>query len=56
MFQGRLFEQETWDGLAGTVRSVPCYRLFVGNLHAAPGVLSDLLGQLVPDRFVAADS
>jgi hypothetical protein len=56
MFQGRLFEQETWDGLAATVRSVPCYRLFVGDLESAPGVLSDLLGQFVPDRFVAADS
>lgn len=46
LFQVRLFERETWEGLAGAVRTVPCFRLFVGDLDDVPGVLAALIDRL----------
>ena len=46
MFQVRLFERETWAGLAASVRVVPCFRLLVGDLAEVPTVLGDLLDQV----------
>lgn len=43
MFQQRLWEHETWNVLASTVRSVHCYRLSVSNPIEAPAVLRSIL-------------
>ena len=43
MFQQRLWEHETWNVLASTVRSVRCYRLSVSNPIEAPAVLRSIL-------------
>jgi len=49
MFQIRLFEQETWEGLAAAVPTLPCFRLLVGDLGRVPDVLSELLDRVGQD-------
>jgi hypothetical protein len=49
LFQVRLFEHETWSGLAAAVRTLPCFRLFVGELDRVPAVISELLDRLGQD-------
>jgi hypothetical protein len=43
MFQQRMWERETWDVLAATVRSVSCHRLVTGDLATVPDVLRSVL-------------
>jgi hypothetical protein len=49
MFQQRLWERETWDVLAATVRSAQCHRLVTGDLATVPQVVRDLLAAGMSD-------
>jgi hypothetical protein len=56
MFQVRLFERETWEGLAAAVRTLPCFRLLVGDLGEVPDVLSNLIDRVARDARDARDA
>lgn len=48
IFQQRLWERETWDVLAATVRASRCYRLSVNDLTDVPGVIRSILSTSTP--------
>jgi hypothetical protein len=48
IFQQRLWERETWDVLAATVRATRCYRLSVNDLTEVPDVIRSILDASTP--------
>jgi hypothetical protein len=51
MFQQRLWERETWNVLAATVRATQCYQLRVSDIGSVPDVVTSIL-----DRVPVMDS
>lgn len=43
IFQVRISEQETWSVLAATIKSVPCFHLYVNRLDDVEAVLTELI-------------
>lgn len=48
LFQQRLWERETWRALTATIRSAPCFRLWVNDPRDVPDQVRQLLSRTAP--------